>query len=281
MCWGATFNLHSPIWGDVGLFTEEESVEEEYTGGLRELPNNMRQIARAQIGEGPYDPSVTKSSQLRDPLYRYIHRVLSNSLCQRRDSTGVVNLRDLTVLYYIHNRVPFDVTHLLLRSMQLNQLASSPTPIFFGGWIYRLFKTYVQRMPKSFHRGPRSGKVDLAQCRSLRIIHEMGDGSVRFQNARGNMWNPEEALVLHADPTHPPPQQQSYHTGSSSQGGGFPNFQSLTDLLQENLLCTWNAYNMASNAYTRIRAVERTISTMKDDITYIRDHMVYRDEDMD
>ncbi|MFS7930495.1 hypothetical protein Hanom_Chr04g00344991 [Helianthus anomalus] len=48
--------------------------------------------------------------------------------------------------------------------MHLNQLASSPTPIFFGGWIYRLFKTYVQCMPRSFHKGPRSGKVDLTHA---------------------------------------------------------------------------------------------------------------------
>ncbi|MFS7913654.1 hypothetical protein Hanom_Chr02g00144211 [Helianthus anomalus] len=62
----------------------------------------MRQTAWAQIGDGAYDPSVTKSSKLRDPLYHYIHRVISNSLCQRRDSTGFVNLRDLTILYCIH-----------------------------------------------------------------------------------------------------------------------------------------------------------------------------------
>ncbi|MFS7913724.1 hypothetical protein Hanom_Chr02g00145051 [Helianthus anomalus] len=113
--------------------------------------------------------------------------------------------------------------------MHLNQLASSPTPIFFRGWIYCLFKTYVQHMPKSFHRGARSGKVDLAQCRLVGIIQD--------------------------DPNRPPPQHQSYHVGSSSQGGGFPNFQSLTDLLQENLLCTRYTYNMASIAYTRIGAV--------------------------
>ncbi|MFS7905640.1 hypothetical protein Hanom_Chr01g00050051 [Helianthus anomalus] len=65
--------------------------------------------------------------------------------------------------------------------MHLNQLASSPTPIFFGGWIYRLYKTFVQRMPKSFRKGPRSGKVDLIQCRSMGIIHETDDGTVRFQ----------------------------------------------------------------------------------------------------
>ncbi|MFS7945906.1 hypothetical protein Hanom_Chr06g00529651 [Helianthus anomalus] len=147
-----------------------------------------------------------RALSLREPIYRYIHRVLSNSVCQRRDSTGVVNLRDFTVLYCIHNHIPLDVTHLLLRNMHLNPLASSPTPIFSEGWIYRLFKTCVQRMPKSFHKAPRSGKVDLTQCYSMGIIHEMGDETVKFRNTQGHVWNPEEALVLHDDPTRPPPQ---------------------------------------------------------------------------
>ncbi|KAJ0517866.1 hypothetical protein HanHA89_Chr11g0430611 [Helianthus annuus] len=141
-------------------------------------------------------------------------------------------------------------------------------------------------MPESFRKGPWSGKVDLTQGRSMGIIHEMGDGSVCFQTAQGHVWNPKEALVLHADPNRPP-QYLGYQTGSFSQGGGFPNFQSLHELLQENLLCTRNTYDMASNTFTRVGSVERTVSAMQDDITYIRDHMAYRgeedddDEDMD
>ncbi|MFS7940159.1 hypothetical protein Hanom_Chr05g00460371 [Helianthus anomalus] len=64
----------------IGLFSEADADEEENTGGLHEISPNMRLTAWSQIGEGHYDPSQTKISQLRDPLYRYIHRVLSNSL---------------------------------------------------------------------------------------------------------------------------------------------------------------------------------------------------------
>ncbi|MFS7936440.1 hypothetical protein Hanom_Chr05g00415591 [Helianthus anomalus] len=150
----------------------------------------MRQSAWSKIGEGPYDPSKNKSSQLRDPLYRYIHRLLSNSINQRRDSIGVVGLRDLTVLYCIYNRIPLDVPHLLLRNMHLNQLANPLTTIFFGGWIYRLYKNFVQKMPRSFRKGPWSGKVDLVVCRSMGNINEADDGTVRFQTVQGYVWNP-------------------------------------------------------------------------------------------
>ncbi|MFS7955537.1 hypothetical protein Hanom_Chr07g00643841 [Helianthus anomalus] len=228
----------------------------------------------AQIGEGHSNPSQTKSTQLRDPLYRYIHRVLSNSLCQRHDSTGVVGLRDLLVQHCIHNHVPLDVPRLLLRNMHWNQLANPPTPILFGGWIYRLFKNFVQRMPRSFKKGPWSGNVDLIICRSM-------DGSRA-------VWNPQEAPVLHAPQIRPPPQYQYQHHGdpgqSSSQGGGFPNFQILHDLLQENLMCICNTYNMARNTYTRVGVIERNISDMQDDISNIQEYMAGQggdDEDED
>ncbi|MFS7986949.1 hypothetical protein Hanom_Chr11g01016251 [Helianthus anomalus] len=139
-------------------------------------------------------------------------------------------------------------------------------------------------MRKSFRKGPWLGKVDLVQCRSMGIINEVGDGTVRFQTVQGHVWNPLEALVLHASPIRPPPQFHGHPGSSSSQGGGFPNFQSLHDLLQENLLCTRNTYKMASNTYILVGAMERNISDLQDDISHIWEHMVYRggdDEDKD
>ncbi|MFS7963127.1 hypothetical protein Hanom_Chr08g00734491 [Helianthus anomalus] len=110
------------------------------------------------------------------------------------------------VIHCIHNRVPLNVLYLLLRNMHLNQLANSPTPILFGGWIYRLFKLFVQRIPRSFRKGPWSGKMDLVICRSMNIINEANNGTVRFQKVQGHVWNPQEALVLHAPNIRPPPQ---------------------------------------------------------------------------
>ncbi|MFS7929537.1 hypothetical protein Hanom_Chr04g00333631 [Helianthus anomalus] len=80
-------------------------------------------------------------------------------------------------------------------------------------------------MPKSFRKGPWSGKVDLTRCRSMGIIHEMGDGIVHFQTTHEHVCNPEEALVLHANPNRHPPQFQGQPGSSSSQGGGFLTFK--------------------------------------------------------
>ncbi|KAJ0716114.1 hypothetical protein HanPI659440_Chr13g0509101 [Helianthus annuus] len=129
-------------------------------------------------------------------------------------------------------------------------------------------------------------------CRSMNLIYEADDGTVRFQTVQGHAWNPQEALVLHVPHIRPPPQYHYQPQGdpgqSSSQGGGFPNFQSLHDLLQENLMCTRNTYNMASNTYARVGVIERNISDMQDDIGNIREYMACHggddddeDEDMD
>ncbi|KAJ0692972.1 hypothetical protein HanPI659440_Chr15g0591951 [Helianthus annuus] len=256
----------------IGLYGEEESGNEENTGGLRDLDATERQAAWAQIGEGIYNPSSTKSTKLRDPLYRYIHRLLTYSLNQRHDSNGVVGLKDLVVLHCIHNQKPLDVPYLLLRNMHLNRLAHAPTPIFFGGWVYRLFKHFT-RIPRSFERSPWSGRVDYHICRAMNLLYEAEDGTVSFQRTQGYAWNPQEALVLHAPPPHYQYQPHGDPGQSSSQRGGFPNFQSLHDLLQENLMCTRNTYNLANNTYHRVGAIERNINDIQDDIGSIREYM--------
>ncbi|MFS7899820.1 hypothetical protein Hanom_Chr01g00031321 [Helianthus anomalus] len=55
-----------------------------------------------------------------DPLLRYILRVLSVSLWQRDTSGGVVNLRELIVLYCPVPDQPIDVAHILLQNMAAN-----------------------------------------------------------------------------------------------------------------------------------------------------------------
>ncbi|KAF5797151.1 hypothetical protein HanXRQr2_Chr08g0360301 [Helianthus annuus] len=147
-------------------------------------------------------------------------------------------------------------------------------------------------MPRSFQKSTWSGRVDMTICRSMNLIYEAEDGTVSFQRVQGHAWNPQEALVLHAPHFQPTPQYHYQPKGdpgqSSSQGGGFPNFKSLHDLLQENLMCTRNTYNMAGNTYTRVGAIERNISDIQDDIGNIREYMAGHgggdddeDEDMD
>ncbi|MFS7997361.1 hypothetical protein Hanom_Chr12g01140881 [Helianthus anomalus] len=119
----------------------------------------------------------------------------------------------------------------------------------------------------------------------MSLINETNDGTVRFQMVQGHVLNPQEALFLHAPHIFPPPQYHYQPHGdpgqSSSQGGGFPNFQSLHYLLQENLMCTRNTYNMASNTYARVGVIERNICDMQDDIGNIQEYMAAQGGDDD
>ncbi|MFS7963451.1 hypothetical protein Hanom_Chr08g00738231 [Helianthus anomalus] len=74
-----------------------------------------------------------KSTKIKDPLIRCIHRVLRSALCQRKDSSGVVNLRELTCFYCTMTHQPIDVAYMLLINMATNATADTRTPIFYGG----------------------------------------------------------------------------------------------------------------------------------------------------
>ncbi|MFS7947174.1 hypothetical protein Hanom_Chr06g00545001 [Helianthus anomalus] len=68
--------------------------------------------------------------------------------------------------------------------------------------------------------------------------------------------------------------------GSSSQGGAnFPNLMNLYNILSETLQVSKNAYNLGQSASTLIGGMERNILSNQHDITYIKDHMVVRDDE--
>ena len=54
-----------------------------------------------------YDPRLSKSTSIASPALRYLHRLIAFTICGRKESTGVVSLRDLFYLHcFVHGRVP-------------------------------------------------------------------------------------------------------------------------------------------------------------------------------
>ncbi|MFS7951955.1 hypothetical protein Hanom_Chr07g00601341 [Helianthus anomalus] len=221
-----------------------------------------------------------KSIKIRDPLIHNIHRVLSGSLFQRDNSGGVVNLRELAVLYCLVTHKPIDAAHILFQNMVANATADSQTSIFYGGWIARLFKHFIQRTPLSFNKGFSTTKVDLAVFLSINVIIDCPDSTMRFKDARGTAWNPNDLEVILAIEDIPNRPRPGQFQGSSSQGGtDFPNLMNLYNIMQETRQVSENAYNLGQSSSTRIGSMERNILSMQNYITYIRDQMVVRDED--
>ncbi|KAJ0926243.1 hypothetical protein HanRHA438_Chr04g0168811 [Helianthus annuus] len=116
--------------------------------------------------------------------------------------------------------------------MAANATADTRTPIFYGGWIAKLFKHFIQRNPSSFNKGVGITKVDLAVCRNMNLIIDCPDGTMRFKDARGYAWNLKDLdmiLAIEYIPNRPRPRQ---FPGSSSQGGAdFPNLMNLYNIM--------------------------------------------------
>ncbi|MFS7979090.1 hypothetical protein Hanom_Chr10g00923271 [Helianthus anomalus] len=124
-------------------------------------------------------------------------------------------------------------------------------------------------------------RADLALCQSLNLIVDCNIRLMCFKDARGRVWNPngpDEILAIEDVPNHPPHSRSD--PGSSSQGrGNFPNLHNLYNIMQEILQVSKNAYSLGQSSSSRIRSMERNLVTMQNDITFIRDHIVFRGEE--
>ncbi|MFS7964331.1 hypothetical protein Hanom_Chr08g00749001 [Helianthus anomalus] len=155
------------------------------------------------IEDGPYSRSSTKETKIRDPLIRYIHRVLSGSLCQ-----GIT----------------------VEQGCQLHR--RHPNADIFGGWISKLFRHFIQRTPSSFNKGVGTTKVDLVVCRSMNLIIDFPGSTMCVKDARGRAWNPNNPNMILAiedisNRSHP-----GQFPGSSSQGeADFPNIMNLYNIM--------------------------------------------------
>ncbi|KAJ0441972.1 hypothetical protein HanIR_Chr16g0803871 [Helianthus annuus] len=82
----------------MGIYTEAE-VQRRFRRALKQIPNDTATAFWHEIGEGPYNPTVTKATHLRDPFHRYFHRVLTHTISGWGEGTAVCTLKDLFFLY--------------------------------------------------------------------------------------------------------------------------------------------------------------------------------------
>ncbi|MFS7936499.1 hypothetical protein Hanom_Chr05g00416301 [Helianthus anomalus] len=112
------------------------------------------------------------------------------------------------------------------------------------------------------------------------IIIDFPNGTMCFKDAKARAWNPNDPDMILAIEDIPNRPRPGKNPGSSSRGGAdFPEFTNLYNIMQQTLQVSKNAYNLGQSASTRIGNMERNIHSMQNDITYIRDHMVIRDDE--
>src|SRR5262249_45748165 len=85
----------------------------------------------------PYEPTVSKSTYLRSPALRYLHRFSVYSISRRRESTGVVTHRDLFCLWSMTEGRVSNLAYLFLTHME--QMSHKKRGAICGG-------TYITRL---------------------------------------------------------------------------------------------------------------------------------------
>ncbi|KAI3695130.1 hypothetical protein L1987_78118 [Smallanthus sonchifolius] len=160
---------------ELGVYTEDEIYESGFYESTHIFPDeedrnnpewgHARTSFWNEVGTGEYNASRTKSSKLKDPLLRYIHRLLSHSLGKAPNYLGEVGSLD-------------------------------------GAF------------------GPPHGLLDLGICASMGMVTHLPNGQPRFQDSKGQVWDPEdpEHVITELDIQNSPQRQHSsrYEVGTSS-----------------------------------------------------------------
>jgi hypothetical protein len=80
-----------------------------------------------------FDPRTAKSSQIFNPVLRYVHKVMASSVFGRTETPGSVRLADLFVLYCMLHRIHFNTAAFLAN--HFHTVARSTADIAVGGII--------------------------------------------------------------------------------------------------------------------------------------------------
>ena len=150
-----------------------------------------RRDAWARIAEDDnYNPSRSKSTKLRDPLHRYIHRLLSHTITQRGQSEGVVNLRDLLFLDSIISQTSVNLGYLFAQLFSANARASRATPLFGGEWIVKIYD-YLGH-PADGTLGDLPRVLDFGLCDSMGMVTMVPGQGPHFMDQHGHVWDPSD-----------------------------------------------------------------------------------------
>ncbi|KAL8205502.1 hypothetical protein R6Q57_009053 [Mikania cordata] len=112
LCGGA-YEMSLVEFGNaLGLYTEEELTMPIYTSAIHTADDAVVSAWWPQIGDEPFVRAV-RVTCIRDPLIRYLHRVIASSITGRGMSQEWCTSQDLFFLYCILSRRPCNVARCL------------------------------------------------------------------------------------------------------------------------------------------------------------------------
>ncbi|KAD4584927.1 hypothetical protein E3N88_22528 [Mikania micrantha] len=172
-----TFSMSIPQFAiATGFYTAEQVREPGFAQSLRAVvrePSDLgiteRQLEEfwTSIADGPFTSAIIESS-IRDPLIRYVHRMVSCTLIGRRAGAEKCNQLDLFCMYSMISRRPANLACILLSSFARIRRGGATARLDLGPYIGRIaFRLGVfNRFPRRFlTEVPETGRYSLDDMR--------------------------------------------------------------------------------------------------------------------
>ncbi|KAI3775833.1 hypothetical protein L1987_45587 [Smallanthus sonchifolius] len=174
----------------VGMYRHREITQPVFTESHSEFGEGEASLFWGRIGSGPFDPHSQTSTKLKHPLHRYLHRCIVLTLGGRKDSTGVVSLRDLFHLHCLIDQVDYNLAYSLAKFFTRASGYCSSSHVFGGPFITRLASNMGVLTPA------RLGtllEMNLPHTVDSQMLIRMGmlkkiNRVYRLINHKGNIW---------------------------------------------------------------------------------------------
>jgi hypothetical protein len=152
-----------------GFYTADELTSPLFTESISDFVNTHDDAEFwSQIGVGVWNPRTTKSTQIRDPLHRYIHRCLSHSIAGRHE-TGTVGRADLFLLYCIVTGARCNLAYCLAEFFCKAKHARQSSFLVGGSFISTIARS-LRVKKRHCTEGPQVRFVDMTVCRRIALV---------------------------------------------------------------------------------------------------------------
>ncbi|KAJ0795672.1 hypothetical protein HanPI659440_Chr04g0153161 [Helianthus annuus] len=179
----------------MGIYTEAEVQRRCFRRALKQIPNDTATAFWHEIGEGPYNPTVTKATHLRDPFHRYFHRVLAHTIAGRGEGTAVCTVKDLFFLYCLVHQKRCNLAYALALFFTTCTGSRVTSRICGGSYITQLahsFEFMTDDIIADLTVSDRTTTVNKPMLVRLKLVNQFRELGWRFIRANGGPWRPEE-----------------------------------------------------------------------------------------
>ncbi|KAD3640814.1 hypothetical protein E3N88_30037 [Mikania micrantha] len=200
-----------------GFYTEDEALSPDFVQVLRGATKKDRDFCLSEvdlsefwatIADAPFSTSMLESN-IRDPLLRYIHRVLACTVVGRSSGEEKVNWIDLFCLYCMVTGREANVACVLATSLARARRGGGRARLDMGPYIYRMAEylgVFDRYRPDLMILGPLTTPIDLRDLQRAGIVER--DNPPRWAGFMVGpqvmlpQGTPEADVVMGSIPTH-------------------------------------------------------------------------------